>query len=60
MNSRFHAVLWPALLMAADLPLPNRFSIHGHWLSGGVKVGIRMMIIIIIPNDNDRIVRRED
>ena len=29
--SRFHAVFWPAFLMAADLPLPKRVFAHG-WL----------------------------
>ncbi|MGA2589929.1 MAG: methionine--tRNA ligase [Bryobacteraceae bacterium] len=28
---RFHAVYWPALLMAADLPLPKKIFAHG-WL----------------------------
>ena len=28
---RFHAVYWPAFLMAADLPLPKRIYAHG-WL----------------------------
>src|ERR1051325_11282126 len=28
---RFHAVYWPAFLMAADLPLPGRIFAHG-WL----------------------------
>jgi methionyl-tRNA synthetase len=28
---RFHAVFWPAFLMAADLPLPRRIFAHG-WL----------------------------
>jgi methionyl-tRNA synthetase len=28
---RFHAVFWPAFLMAADLPLPQRIYAHG-WL----------------------------
>src|SRR3989475_13025073 len=28
---RFHAVFWPAFLMAADLPLPKRVFAHG-WL----------------------------
>ncbi len=28
---RFHAVYWPAFLMAADLPLPKRIFAHG-WL----------------------------
>ncbi len=29
---KFHAVIWPALLMAADLPLPKRVFIHGYLL----------------------------
>ncbi len=29
--SRFHAIYWPAFLMAADLPLPKRVFAHG-WL----------------------------
>ena len=28
---RFHAIFWPAFLMAADLPLPRRIFAHG-WL----------------------------
>jgi methionyl-tRNA synthetase len=28
---RFHAIFWPAFLMAADLPLPKRIFAHG-WL----------------------------
>src|SRR3954471_22642540 len=29
---KFHAVIWPALLMAADLPLPHQLYIHGYLL----------------------------
>ncbi len=29
---RFHAVYWPAFLMAADLPLPRTILTHGWWL----------------------------
>ncbi len=29
---RFHAVYWPAFLMAADLPLPKTVFGHGWWL----------------------------
>ena len=36
---RFHAVYYPAILMAADLPLPTRLLCHSHWLSGdGTKM----------------------
>jgi methionyl-tRNA synthetase len=30
---KFHAVFWPALLMAAELPLPRHLFIHGFLLS---------------------------
>jgi methionyl-tRNA synthetase len=29
---KFHAVIWPALLMAAELPVPRRLFIHGYLL----------------------------
>jgi methionyl-tRNA synthetase len=29
---KFHAVIWPALLMAAELPLPQQLFIHGYLL----------------------------
>ena len=29
---RFHAVYWPAFLMAAELPLPKSIICHSHWL----------------------------
>jgi methionyl-tRNA synthetase len=35
---RFHAVYWPALLMAADLPLPKRVFAHGWWTKDGQKI----------------------
>ncbi|RCI05033.1 methionyl-tRNA synthetase [Rhizopus stolonifer] len=28
---RFHAVYWPAFLMAAGLPLPKQLLVHAHW-----------------------------
>jgi methionyl-tRNA synthetase len=30
-----HGVFWPIILMAAGLPLPQRLSVHGHWLGAG-------------------------
>ncbi|HJN14327.1 MAG TPA: methionine--tRNA ligase, partial [Armatimonadota bacterium] len=30
---RFHATIWPAMLMALDLPLPEVIFAHGWWLS---------------------------
>ena len=35
---RFHAVYWPAFLMAAGLPLPKRIFAHGWWTSEGQKM----------------------
>jgi methionyl-tRNA synthetase len=35
---RFHAVYWPAFLMAADLPLPKRIIAHGWWTNEGQKI----------------------
>ena len=35
---RFHAVYWPAFLMAADLPLPQRIFAHGWWTKDGEKI----------------------
>ncbi|MAK12410.1 MAG: methionine--tRNA ligase [Candidatus Pelagibacter sp.] len=35
---RFHAVYWPAFLMAAKLPLPNKIFGHGWILSGEEKM----------------------
>lgn len=35
---RFHAVYWPAFLMAADLPLPKRIFAHGWWTVEGEKM----------------------
>ena len=35
---RFHAVYWPAFLMAADLPPPKRVFAHGWWTNEGQKI----------------------
>ena len=35
---RFHAVYWPAFLMAAGLPVPKRISSHGWWVVEGEKM----------------------
>lgn len=35
---RFHAVFWPAFLMAAELPLPQRIFAHGWWTKDGEKM----------------------
>lgn len=35
---RFHAVIWPAMLMALDLPLPKKIFGHGWWTVEGEKI----------------------
>ncbi len=35
---RFHAVYWPAFLMAAQVPLPKRVVAHGWWTIEGEKM----------------------
>ncbi len=35
---RFHAVYWPAFLMAMELPLPKAILAHGWWLMGNDKM----------------------
>jgi methionyl-tRNA synthetase len=35
---RFHTIYWPALLMAAELPLPEHVFVHGYLLMEGEKM----------------------
>lgn len=35
---RFHAVYWPAFLMAANIELPKRVFAHGWWTNEGEKI----------------------
>jgi methionyl-tRNA synthetase len=35
---RFHAVYWPAFLLAAGEPLPGKIFAHGWWVFGGEKM----------------------
>jgi len=36
--SRFHAIYWPAMLMAADIALPKQIIAHGWWTIDGEKM----------------------
>ena len=36
--SWFHSIIWPALLMALDMPLPDRVHAHGFWIREGKKM----------------------
>ena len=46
---RFHAVYWPAFLMAAVLPLPKRVFAHGWWTNEGQKIS-KSLGNVIDPN----------
>jgi len=36
---KFHAIYWPALLLSAGLPLPDRIVVHGFITAEGRKIG---------------------
>src|SRR5205823_2357354 len=46
---RFHAVYWPAFLMAAKLPLPKSIFAHGWWTVRGEKISKSMPATRIDP-----------
>ncbi|MCY4414186.1 MAG: methionine--tRNA ligase [Alphaproteobacteria bacterium] len=47
---RFHAIFWPAFLMAAKLPLPQSVVAHGWWINRGKKMS-KSLGNIIDPNE---------
>ncbi len=36
--TRFHATLWPAMLMSLEMELPRLVAAHGYWTLGGQKI----------------------
>ena len=46
---KFHAVYWPAMLMAADIPLPKKVFAHGWWTNEGKKIS-KSVGNVIDPN----------
>lgn len=48
--ARFHAIIWPTILMAADLPLPKQIYAHGWLLVGGGKMS-KSKGNVVDPND---------
>jgi methionyl-tRNA synthetase len=46
---RFHAALWPAILMGLDLPLPKKLLVHGHISVKGTKMS-KSIGNVIDPN----------
>ncbi|MCC7007305.1 MAG: methionine--tRNA ligase [Acidobacteria bacterium] len=47
--TRFHAVIWPAMLMAAKLPLPRRIFGHGFMTKDGQRMSKSIPGTIIDP-----------
>lgn len=47
---RFHAVYWPAFLMAAKLPIPKQIFAHGWWTIEGQKMS-KSLGNVIAPHD---------
>ena len=47
---RFHAVYWPAFLMAADIAPPKRVFAHGWWTNAGEKIS-KSLGNVIDPQD---------
>lgn len=47
---RFHAVIWPAMLMAAGIPVPKKVFAHGWLLVGGEKMS-KSKLTGIAPSD---------
>lgn len=47
---RFHAVYWPAFLMAVDLPLPKKIIAHGWWVKEGQKIS-KSIGNVIVPSE---------
>ncbi|OHA83485.1 MAG: hypothetical protein A2937_00040 [Candidatus Yonathbacteria bacterium RIFCSPLOWO2_01_FULL_47_33b] len=47
---RFHALLWPAMLLSAKLPLPKELLVHGFVTSGGKKMS-KTLGNVLKPHD---------
>ncbi len=47
---KFHAIIWPAILLAAKLPLPKTIVIHGYFTLNGQKIS-KSLGNVIDPND---------
>ena len=51
---RFHAVYWPAFLMAAGLPLPASIVAHGWWNVRGMKISKSVLATRVDPGGASR------
>jgi methionyl-tRNA synthetase len=52
--TRFHTVIWPAMLMSANLPLPRKVFAHGFMTVGGQRMSKSNPGTIIDPLDAAR------
>lgn len=48
--SKFHCIIWPAILLAAGLDLPKQVVVHGYLTVGGEKMS-KSVGNVIDPND---------
>ncbi len=46
---RFHAVIWPSMLLAAGIELPKCVFAHGFWTIGGAKMS-KSKGVVVDPN----------
>jgi methionyl-tRNA synthetase len=47
--TRFHAVYWPAFLLSAGLPLPDRILVHGYLTVDGHKISKSLRNVEVAP-----------
>lgn len=47
---RFHAAIWPAMLIGLDLPLPKKLLVHGHINVGNTKMS-KSIGNVVDPNE---------
>ncbi len=45
----FHAVVWPAMLMALDMPIPHCIYAHSFWISDGQKMSKSLGNFVDLP-----------
>ncbi|XP_053547035.1 methionine--tRNA ligase, mitochondrial isoform X2 [Bombina bombina] len=43
---RFHAIYWPAFLLAAGMPPPKALLVHSHWTCDGVKMSKSLQNVV--------------